>query len=149
MRHGTIWSNILKNLDTLKTNNINIKIAPTVSVFNVLDIAEICKFYLDSGYVSIDDFGINVLDSPQCYSIQTLHPELKLVAKYRIADFIEKNPSMTAETKSKFNYLINFMMAEDSWSENKFKFTKITTQLDIHRGECFLKTFPELEKHIL
>lgn len=149
IRHGSKWSNILRNLDTLKSNGIGIKIAPTVSVFNILDIAEICKFYVDQGYVNIDDFGINVLDAPYYYSVQTLHPELKLVAKYRILGFIEEHPSMNEETKSKFNYLINYMMAKDSWLASKLEFIKVTEQLDKHRGEQFLNTFPELEKHIL
>ena len=146
IRHGTDWENIIKNLDLLKKNNIDIKISPTVSVFNILDIDEICSYYIDNKYITENDLGLTVLETPYYYSVQTLHPELKMSAKNKIENFI-KQYSLNVETTKRFNHLINYMYEKDTWLENKQAFKDITTELDLFRNENFLKTFPELSKH--
>lgn len=146
IRHGTRWQSIIDNLNLIKGQNIDLKISPTVSVFNILDIADICKFYIDNGYIGPDDLGVTVLETPYYYSIQTLHPELKLIARDRINYFINEY-DFNDNTKKRFEHLINYMFDKDSWQDTKDQFISITAELDAFRNEDFKNTFPELSNY--
>lgn len=145
IRHGTKWNQILENLNLIKENNIDLKISPTVSVFNILDIGEICSFYIDNSYITPNDLGVTVLETPYHYSIQTLHPNLKNLAQERINIFLQTIKSYNEPSK-KFNYLVNYMLNKNGWAQYKNEFKKVTQELDNFRNESFLDTFPELKE---
>tara|TARA_B110000503_G_scaffold28131_1_gene44922 strand:+ start:5139 stop:6263 length:1125 start_codon:yes stop_codon:yes gene_type:complete len=143
IRHGTKWNDILANLTLLKENNIEIKISPTTSVFNIMDISEICTYYVDNGFITTDDLGVSLLETPYYYSVQTLHPTLKELAKERIEKFMNTR-NLSSDSKKRFQHIINYMMEKDAWQDNWQKFKSITTELDNFRNENFKETFPEL-----
>ena len=143
IRHGTVWTDILENLEIIKNNNIDLKISPVISIFNVLDLDEICSFYVNNNFVTYENLGITVLETPYHYSIQTLHPNLKVIAKNKMEEFVKSNVRL----QQKINYIINYMMEKDSHYEYKENFKSITDELDNFRNESFLKTFPELINH--
>lgn len=148
IRYGSDWNKILNNLNDLKKINIDIKISPTVGILNILTLDKTFETYVNYGFITADDFNVNVLETPTYYSVQALRPELKLVAKDRIEKLLNTYDMSTA-TQSKFKYLLRYMFEKDLWEENKEKFKSITEQLDKVRNQNFTEIFPELEMHIL
>lgn len=148
IRNGCSWQKIHDNLLMLKEQNIDLKISPTVGVLNVLTIDQAYRTYVDQNFIDKNSFNVNVLETPSIYSTQSLHPFLKIVAKERIETLL-KDYDMNVDTTKKFKYLLDYMFEKDTWEENKDKFISVTRQLDKSRNEDFLKTFPELEIHIL
>jgi radical SAM protein with 4Fe4S-binding SPASM domain len=145
-RHGADWNNTINNLKLVKEfKNINLYTSTTVSIFNILDLPNIInELVTNLKLIDINNIILgNILDTPEFYSIQSLHPSLKLIAEKQITDFILNN-NLSNELKNSLDYIIKFMYKENLFDKNKLDFVKETTFLDSVRKENFLEAYPEL-----
>jgi sulfatase maturation enzyme AslB (radical SAM superfamily) len=145
IRKGLNWSVFLKNFNTLKKEfpNVNIKITPTISIFNILDIGLIHKYFVDHKLIEINEFELNILDRPNFYNIQSLPPELKKEAEENLEkhiDFLMNNEASEMSIKS-FQTLKNYLLNENQSSKG---FERYNNKLDQLRYEDFKTSFPKL-----
>lgn len=146
IRHGSDWNNTVKNICILSKNkNIELKIAGTISIFNVLDIPDIFETYKNIGSLNYEKIGLaNLVRDPSYYNIQSLHPEIKKQVQKKLLDY---NPDIESP-KLMCKYVVDYMMSKDTYEENKEEFVRVTDTLDKKRKENFLNIFPELKKQI-
>lgn len=144
VRKNARWKATIDNIKTIQTSEgIKIDIAPTVSVFNIMDLPKLHSFfanYLEMGWNSI---YFNLLQRPDFYSIQSLPPQLKERASQTIQQHLSRIKSKANKRVQKeLNSIINFMNSKQS-NKNK-AFEKYNGKLDELRNENFETTFPEL-----
>jgi radical SAM protein with 4Fe4S-binding SPASM domain len=145
-RHGANWDNTVNNLNTVKNfDNIIYYINITVSIFNILDLPQIINEFVNNlNLVTYENILVgNVLDTPEFYSIQALHPLLKEKSVSNIENFIKEN-NITEDLKNSLIYIIAFMQEKDLYKKNKKCFINETQILDRFRKENFLDVYPEL-----
>lgn len=146
IRKGAKWKEILSNLKEISGyNNIELRIAGTVSVFNVLDLSDIFETFNNLDMFDYNRIAIaNVVRDPDYYNIQSLHPDIKKLATQKLQSYTPHNDMIQLMCK----YITKHMNEKDTWEENKQKFADVTKTLDLHRNESFLDIFPDLRKQI-
>jgi organic radical activating enzyme len=163
------WEQTISNMIAIKKEcpEVYLVIAPTISVFNVFQIAGLHRQLVEKNLIDVKDFFINMLEQPEYYSIQMLPCNLKEKVGVLIKEHIEwisNQPSRsnnTPKTEGKkietlvsfvnikstiqnFETLISFMNAKNT-SQLIPQFRDITVKLDALRQENFSETFPELK----
>ncbi len=146
IRNGAIWEEILENIKILsRRNNIELKIAGTVSIFNILDLPEIFETFKNLNIIESKNIGLaNLVKEPRYYNVQSLNPLIKKEAESRLLSYFPEDEM----TKMMCKYIVNYMNQADTWEESREEFVKITNILDNKRKENFLETFPELRNQI-
>lgn len=145
IRKGLKWDTFLHNFETLKRElpKATIKITPTISVFNILDIGAIHNYFTDNHLIALDDIELNILDRPNFYNIQYMPSELKKEANQNIVEHLKylNNQGASEKTISAFHTLSNFLM---NASKSPKGFKAYNTKLDTLREEKLEDVFPEL-----
>lgn len=147
IRKGLDWERFVENFRTVKERcpNVQLEIAPTVSVFNVLELGRLHRYFVDEGLVGIDDIYINVLHRPNYFNIQILPENLKAIAEECIKGHVHWLVDMGANDSviSEFQSVVSYMNNAD-WKHQIPGFRKQTLLLDSMRKEDFALVFPEL-----
>ena len=137
IRKDMNWRTLLRNRDKIRAYpHLELKIAPTVSVFNVFHLPDLYKQCLEIGFITEEGIYINILDKPNHYNIQILPADIKqkVVDKYAsFFDWMEKE-CIPDIVRKQFQECLDYMLAEDRskfWS----KFINETKKLDNLRGE--------------
>lgn len=147
IRKGLDWERFVANFRTVKEKcpHIQLEIAPTVSVFNILELGQIHRYFVDEGLVGIDDVYINVLHRPNYFNIQILPENLKSIAEERIKSHIDWLMDLNASNSviREFRSVVDYMNNAD-WKHQIPVFRKQTLLLDSMRKEDFCLVFPEL-----
>ena len=133
-RYPAIWDNVYKNIKKYKEKNktqqnFNFKLNFTVSIFTILRINEISKFFVNNGFEPY----INYLDHPKVFSVNLIQPYLKEIIKSTKHPYLVKT-------------ITNFY--DKDWSNLIPEFKKTIYKYDKQRNQDFEKTFPELIKYI-
>ena len=78
-RSGTKWNNIVQNRKKMiqECPDVYFEITPTVSIFNVQDLFEFHKTWVEEGLLDINSIRINILTNPRCFSITILPDDIK------------------------------------------------------------------------
>lgn len=140
LRHGTIWNDLVKNINQVKKQvpHVRCKVTSTAGFLNVKNLIELQKKWIQSNYFTVDDFSVSIMHG---YLNVAVLPDYhkNTLKKYIInhISFLGKTP--LAED---WNYVLHYMINNDfSYLLDEFR-TRMKT-LDAHRQESFLKTFPE------
>jgi MoaA/NifB/PqqE/SkfB family radical SAM enzyme len=149
IRKGQDWQETVDNRRRMLEvcPNVDFYISATVSIYNVLHIADFHKEWVELGLIKPQDFNINILQSPNWFRIDCLPKELKDQVRDKIGEHIawlEPQDKLTRAT-SGFKGILNLMDAQtvdEHWLKTFFARTK---ELDNLRSEDFYATFPELE----
>jgi radical SAM protein with 4Fe4S-binding SPASM domain len=76
-RHGTVWENVYKNIETALKLGVEVFVSPTISILNVFHVTDlfdtIVKLGIKPSYIIFNNF----LTDPQCYDIRILPEDLK------------------------------------------------------------------------
>lgn len=153
-RYGQKWETVYKNLCWIRDNtpHVYIKPNPTISIYNILDIADIVKFLFDNQLATNYDINLNnILVTPDYLSITILPQNLKDVAASRIKSFYDKldNYNIGDDYKkmllTSFDNIISFMYNKDD-THLIPQFKRKMFRLDRKRGENFINVFPELSE---
>ncbi|MGL1887658.1 MAG: twitch domain-containing radical SAM protein [Reichenbachiella sp.] len=147
IRKGVKWQKILDNVKQVRkeAEHVQLEIAPTISLFNILSVGELHRFFVEENLIGVNDVYLNLLDRPFHYNVKSLSVENKAQAKIQLRVHIDwlKEMKTNSELVLEFEGLITFMMSEDLSSHQK-AFLKLNGQLDDWRGERFENLFPEL-----
>lgn len=149
IRKGTSYEKLLKNRILLRERapHVKINVAPTISILNIFTICSVLKQLVDDGFVTYDEFYINILQEPRRYNIKLLPENEKKLISDRVEKFIstERIPERLAFD---LRGIVSYMQSED-WSEHIHEFKEYNVKLDNLRGESFIEAYksePELIK---
>lgn len=150
IRNGVKWSNIEKNLKTLseaiKTHdNINIHMAPTVSILNVHSLTDTHRYFVEQGYIpSTSAIVLNMLLGPSYYEIKNLPSILKEEVKEKVKNHLAwlEEQNTQQHVMESFESILTYIDNESSETE-AIKFVNETHRIDKRRNQSFPDTFPE------
>jgi len=131
------WQEIVDNRERIRAlPHVQFKIAPTVSVLNVLHLPDLYEQCLESNMIEPEGIYINILERPDHYNIQILPADKKLEVQVRYQRFFRwlHANSISEKVKLLFEEILNYMMALDR-SDLWAKFLVANGRLDALRGE--------------
>jgi sulfatase maturation enzyme AslB (radical SAM superfamily) len=106
------WKTIVSNREELrKLPHVQFKIAPTISVLNVAQLADLYQECLDLGMIEAEDLYINILERPTYYNIQILLKAEKEKITIKLLNAITPNTPLSI--RKAFQEVIDYMNAED------------------------------------
>jgi organic radical activating enzyme len=148
LRKGTVWQDIIDNRKRMLEicPRVDFYISSTVSIFNVLHVADFHREWVDLGLIKPQDFNVNILQSPNRYRIDVLPKDLKDLVRDKMIEHIKWLEPLDKLTRATggYNGLLSFMYAEDH-QDLLPDFFKGLHQLDDLRQEDFYTTFTELK----
>ncbi len=166
IRHPSRWPTFERNLDKLDRaeGNFSLWLAPTVMVYNILDLPNLMIWKLRKNFKRINNnpdclfFSAHPLHRPQFLNIQSLLPSVKAkVESYLLASkqviireinsAFNEDPGLAERAEIQMNEIIggyiSFMNQRDLSHLNE-KFWYFTSTLDRRRSESLSKVAPEL-----
>ncbi len=143
--------------------NIIPVLAPTIQIYNVLNIVEILDFIEGIDSPKWDDqltplCHLTVLMDPQHLSIRHLPKRIRQIARERLLDFKKRSRliSKSDNYKQQFNLLVNTLAHDDfvtgtgkSSKDYLSHFLQYTHDLDNQRKQRFQDFIPELYKLLM
>ncbi len=80
IRRGANWDKIVKNISLIrqKAPHVHLKISPTVSALNALNLFDLIQFFFNEFGIQLKDWQINILQHPRFFSVQHLSAADKL-----------------------------------------------------------------------
>lgn len=142
MRHGTVWQDIIDNINAIKINtpHVNLFIASTVSWPTLENLIELQTDWIRTGLFTRDQLTMHALVEPGYLCVTTLPDSYKQSMTTKINKHI--NNIGQCELAQSWEEIRNFMNATNTQYELA-EFTKRTMTLDKHRKESFANIFPQ------
>lgn len=121
------------------------ELTPTVSVYNVLNLPDFHKEWIEEGLLEPSNIRINILLDPTYMRLSILPPWIKSKVAERYAEHIAylKQFDNIAGVINDYESILNFMEKDRTDEIKMFKFK--TQRIDNLRQENLLDVFPELE----
>lgn len=149
IRKGLSWDGFIRNMSAIQTKlpHVSLEIAPTVSLLNVLGLADLHQYFVKEGLIEVDSLYLNLLSRPDYFNIRVLPTELKERVSQSIENHIGwlSNRGASNSLIDEFHALIQFMNKHD-WSHKLPILKKRLATIDEFRGEDFNQIFPELKQ---
>jgi hypothetical protein len=146
IRKGTIWSETVKNRKRMQEEcpKVDFNISCTVGMFNILNIDKFFWEMVDEGFISIEDFGVNILLGKHIHRATVLPERFRKQAQENILRLINKAERFDnlGRTTSTFKSLHKFM--EDDMSHLIIPSMREAKELDRFRSESLFEAIPEL-----
>ncbi|MEP2026407.1 MAG: twitch domain-containing radical SAM protein [Reichenbachiella sp.] len=149
IRKGLNWQTFLNNMQVIKSKlpRVKIEIAPTISVFNILRLAELHRYFVEAGLIEVNSIYLNLLSRPDYFNIKVLPDYYKEQASRQIENhmgwLLANNASETII--SEFRSVVDFM-CQESWVHHLPKLKNQLQVLDKMRSESYEIVFPEFKK---
>jgi molybdenum cofactor biosynthesis enzyme MoaA len=146
IRHGTKWSTIESNLESVKSQcpHINFTVTSTVGLLNVDNLIRLQQHWHTSETLDISKFSQTVMISPEHLTVSALPLEHKQRLEQTINHHIvwckENNAKALA---TQWTDVLNYMLSKDN-SHSMTEFKRLTEILDQHRNESLANVIPEL-----
>jgi organic radical activating enzyme len=137
IRKGLNWEQFCANRALLSQHkHIRFIIAPTISVFSILNLPTLYQTCLKKQMIEPDALYINLLDRPLHYNCKALPAayKQKVVSRYREFYVWAKENSIPQTVMTQFKECESYMMSEDASKQWK-NFQKETALFDKMRGE--------------
>jgi hypothetical protein len=142
MRHGTVWKDILNNIDCIKKQvpHVKLKISSTVSFLTIKNLIELQCSWIDQKLFGVDDFDVYLLTSPIFLSPSVLPQHHKNRLSILISDHISRfnGTNLALQWQSVLKWMNN-----NDHTYALVDFENRTKVLDTHRNESFQSVFPE------
>lgn len=148
IRKGTIWNDIVENRKQMKDRSPNARffINCTIGAMNSYHIVDFHKYALETRMIELpSDFHINLIQTPECLSMQVLpkHHKERLTRIY--SDYAKELKANNEQNlANQFESLISYMNAKDN-TKLIYKFQERIGRVDKIRNESFIKVVPELK----
>lgn len=144
IRNGLKWEEVLHNLDSISAfSNLQFIVMPLMSIFNVLHVTEILKYWHDRTDIK-KTLRLQFLEDVSYYDIASLTPEQKKKVISTYNQFLNSSDPDLKDFSSPYLHLIISHLKARDRSFERATFAKVTKALDQLRGQDFSKTFPEL-----
>ena len=164
IRFPSKWHIIERNIKkfyelTKKYPNISATIAPTITIFNVMQMPDMVKWYTNNNFETFDaTMALHICHGPKFLTMQNYPKARKqlVVDKYHeMFEWTTKNCSIALSEHliKKYQSVIDFLLADDienqllGWDNtvtHKEEFLKHTEKLDIIRNQSLQKSIPDL-----
>jgi organic radical activating enzyme len=134
------WDLFVLNRERIRTfKNIQFKISPTVSVFNIATLHDFYKKCLSLNIIKPNEIYINILDRPFHYSSKVLSKVEKreITKEYELFCDLCYSSEVPLSVIKQFRACIDFMNSEDLNDKYWCKFLEETKKLDKIRNEDF------------
>lgn len=143
----TVSTNILK-LNDLDSSTISVRISPTISVMNILNLPSLIDWLLSQELNTVEVLvGNHTLYYPECYSVQILPPDVKrYVLAYYEAWFNRlqnSHPDLEQPYRVNLKPVLDYMMEVDA-SDRLPEFLEKTGKLDAIRNHDWTLGLPDL-----
>jgi radical SAM protein with 4Fe4S-binding SPASM domain len=146
LRKNMHWSQVIQNRRDMieQCPHVYFELTPTVSVFNVLNLPDFHKEWIEEGLLEPQNIRINILLDPTYMRLQILKPHMKDIIKTRYENHISylKQFNKIDEVIKDYQNILNFMEADRTDEIEMFLFK--TKRLDNLRKENLYDVFPEL-----
>ena len=147
LRKNMVWSEVVQNRRTMieQCPHVYFELTPTVSVYNVLNLPDFHKEWIEEGLLEPSNIRINILLDPTYMRLSILPPWIKSKVAERYAEHIAylKQFDNIAGVINDYESILNFMEKDRTDEIKMFKFK--TQRIDNLRHENLLDVFPELE----
>ncbi|WP_320019079.1 twitch domain-containing radical SAM protein [Labilibaculum manganireducens] len=137
IRKGLNWERFLANRDQIRTyKNIRFLIAPTISVFSILNLPDLYQICLLEQIIEPDGLYINMLDRPLHYNTKALPESSKQMVVATFHQFYQwaAKKQIPQAVIRQFKECEAYMLS-DNLSKQWKNFEKETALLDEMRGE--------------
>ncbi len=137
IRKGFNWEQFKTNRKRIKVHkHIRFLIAPTISVFSILNLPTLYKTCLHEEIINADGLYINMLDRPLHYNTKALPKAYKQKVMEEYEDFYKwaNNENIPQAVIHQFKECVTYMLSEDLSKQWK-NFQKETALLDEMRNE--------------
>lgn len=153
IRNGFKWDNFLENVSEFYNQipNGKLNVTCTVQSLNAFHVTELHQHLYENKIIkNIDDFHINLLNTPDYYAIHTLPTIEKRKIVDKIKDYIYNylKPNNSKKVLLDFVSLIKYIMLFETNYELIKKFVNQVKTLDLTRNENCRIIFPEFEESI-
>jgi hypothetical protein len=147
LRKNMVWETVVQNRKNMiqQCPHVYFEITPTVSVYNVLNLPDFHKEWIEEGLLEPQNIRINILLDPTYMRLQILPKKHKEKIFTRYVEHISylKHFEKTNYIIKDFESILQFMETDRSSEIPMFLYK--TQKVDKIREENFLKIFPELE----
>lgn len=147
LRKNMVWGEVVQNRRTMieQCPHVYFELTPTVSVYNVLNLPDFHKEWIEEGLLEPSNIRINILLDPTYMRLSILPPWIKSKVAERYAEHIAylKQFDNIAGVINDYESILNFMEKDRTDEIKMFKFK--TQRIDTLRQENLLDVFPELE----
>ena len=155
LRKNMVWSEVVQNRRTMieQCPHVYFELTPTVSVYNVLNICDFHKEWIEEGLLEPSNIRINILLDPTYMRLSILPPWIKEKVHKRYEehmDYLKQFNNTLNEKDKNINSVIqdykNILqyMEQDRTDELKMWQWK-TNKMDYIRKENVFDVFPELK----
>ena len=146
LRKNMDWKQVVQNRRDMidQCPHVYFEITPTVSVYNVLNLPDFHKEWIEEGLLEPQNIRINILLDPTYMRLQLLYPWMKDKVTKRYHKHIDylKQFENTSWVIKDFESVLQFMETDRSDEIDTFKFK--TFKIDKLRQEAVFDIFPEL-----
>jgi len=147
LRKNMDWKQVVQNRrDMIKQcPHVYFELTPTVSVYNVFNLPDFHKEWIEEGLVEPANIRINILLDPTYMRLQILNPEQKDQIKQKYQQHIQylKQFENINSVINDYKNIIKFLETDRTSEQSVFLYK--TTKMDKIRNENFFTVFPELE----
>ena len=147
LRKNMVWGEVVQNRRTMieQCPHVYFELTPTVSVYNVLNLPDFHKEWIEEGLLEPSNIRVNILLDPTYMRLSILPPWIKSKVAERYAEHIAylKQFDNIAGVINDYESILNFMEKDRTDEIKMFKFK--TQRIDNLRQENLLDVFPELE----
>ena len=155
LRKNMDWNVVVQNRRDMieQCPHVYFELTPTVSVYNVLNICDFHKEWIEEGLLEPENIRINILLDPTYMRLSILPPWIKERVVKRYDEHISYLQQFKDRTNSKGNSMENIIqdyknilnfMEQDRSNETKMFLWK-TKRIDDIRNENVFEVFPELK----
>jgi radical SAM protein with 4Fe4S-binding SPASM domain len=147
VRYGSDWKVIEQNLIFLKEKSPHVKftVTSTVGFMNVASLIKLQKQWHNDNILNISKFSLTTTISPRHLTVRVLpeHHKARLsgMINHHI-DWCKQNQAHTLA--SQWKDIMDYMLSADH-VHYLDEFVQITTTVDSHRKQSFVKVFPEFQ----
>jgi radical SAM protein with 4Fe4S-binding SPASM domain len=147
LRKNMDWAQVVQNRRDMieQCPHVYFEITPTVSVYNVLNLPDFHKEWIEEGLLEPGNIRINILLDPTYMRLSILPPWMKRRVIKRYEEHLDylKNIGANKFVNKQFRDILA-MLEKDHTNELK-TFLYKTKKVDKVRGEDWLDVFPELK----
>ena len=147
LRKNMDWAQVVQNRRDMieQCPQVYFEITPTVSVYNVLNLPDFHKEWIEEGLLEPENIRINILLDPTYMRLQILPPWIKDRVRSRYAEHIAylKQFDTTQWVIKDYESILQFLETDRTDEVRMFLFK--TQRVDALRKENVFDIFPELE----
>ena len=148
MRKGTIWKDIVANRQRLHDEApelTDFHVSCTVSIFNALNITDFYRELVDTKFIEIEGFAVNILLGQEFQRATVLPKHLREEAQHKIDVLLEEigDSDPLGRTTGTFKAFRSFLDGDDT--HLTIEFLESTKEMDRFRKENFFDVHPEYE----